>query len=579
MTVCREAPADLQRNWQNISEMYVALGIRRSGETGPGLAPPSTYADAQSLSYMTGPSGGPRRTIDISIWNDAEARSCFYRWAGYDDNAVNANITRIRSEHPDNQAEADEAVQTYLNTLPALHRQIYNAAGMLNIFQQDYRLENGRNVGGGNRARPDSGESAAANLITDYEIQQYAAEALEDGDQNPAYEATGGRILSGIHAIIGMMTYLTTPPPAPVVLAPNNITAGSYFDVTAPTGGWRSGDRVFVDTTSVDGVPTNGSAAFRVQGSALPVGSHTVEIRRADGSIIRTPVTVAEDSGVVSRVFSWIGNHWQHLAGGAGALSALSLAYFLGRRSTPGNNPTPTPPRQDTAARTGGSNEGNAPKIEVNVTTSGDTRTESRSEGRTSNPPPAPQQGGAAPGNYNDVLNALGSEGAPNTDVLAALGDNAPATPLPGDAFNALLTETIDPVRYEAALRAVNPALADYFTQINSSGNPVTTFGDIATRMAITNPEALEAAQAAIRSGGLSGPRAVLELVTRGSGWSPAAADLADHPAAVARFEAAVRETRSGSGAESADARAERERREREAREGREHGEQRAVGR
>ncbi|HSA59936.1 MAG TPA: hypothetical protein VLJ37_09665 [bacterium] len=229
MTVCRDVPAGLERNWQNLNEMYVAVGVRRAGDAGTALAPPSTYADSQTLSYMVGPSGAPRRSIDISIFNDVDARACFFRWAGYDETAINARVTAIRSEHADDQAAADAAVATYLATLPALQQQIYRVVGMISIFRLDYRREGGANVGGGNRANPDSPEAADPNIITDYEIQQYAAEALEGGDENPEYVATGGRILSGIHAMIGLMHYVTTPAPAedgPRVVATEPVDAG-----------------------------------------------------------------------------------------------------------------------------------------------------------------------------------------------------------------------------------------------------------------------------------------------------------------------------------------------------------------
>ncbi|HEX5038161.1 MAG TPA: hypothetical protein VFX30_13475 [bacterium] len=231
MTECRDVPAGLDRNWQNISEMYVALGVRRAGDAGTALAPPSTYAESQTLTYMVGPSGAPRRSIDISLFNDADARACFFRWAGYDETSINARVTALRNEHPDDQAAADQAVATYLATLPALQQQIYRVVGMISIFQQDYRREGGRNVGGGNRANPDSPEAANPNIITDYEIQQYAAEALEGGDENPEYVATGGRILNGIHAIMGLMHYVTTPAP----VAPPPVDAGTGPRVVAVT--------------------------------------------------------------------------------------------------------------------------------------------------------------------------------------------------------------------------------------------------------------------------------------------------------------------------------------------------------
>lgn len=215
MPVCRDVPANIDRNWSNLNEMYVALGVRHSGEGGPALAPPSTYSESQGLPYMVGLQGLPKRSIDISLFNDADARACFFRWAGYDETTINARITALRNEHPDDQAAADAAVQTYLGTLPPLQQQIYRTVGMINIFRQDYRLENGANVGGANRGNPDAAEPADPNVISDYEIQQYAAEALEGGDENPQYAATGGRILTGIHSLMGLMHYVTTPQAAP----------------------------------------------------------------------------------------------------------------------------------------------------------------------------------------------------------------------------------------------------------------------------------------------------------------------------------------------------------------------------
>jgi hypothetical protein len=431
MTVCRDVPADLQRNWQNLGEMYTALGVRRSSDAArTPLAPPATYADSQTLSYMVGPSGGARRSINIAIFNDPAARACLYQWAGYDETAINARITAIRGENPDNQEEADAAVQAYLQTLPPLQQQIYRVVGMITIFQQDYRLEGGVNVGGGNRSNPDTHESADPNVISDYEIQQYAAEALEGGDENPEYEATGGRILSGISGVIGLMTYLTTPLPTPVNRDGGNLTLGNAFNLAAPDGGWRAGDHVFVGGTEIPGVPTSGGATFTIPVANLPLGNQSIEIRRDDGAIVRTAVAVTNPPPPPESGFN-LADFIRSPAGLiTGALSLLGLGgvvgYLLrGRGSKPENTTTRVDVKVDARAADQRAEDPGVP----------------RSRERRSAPPPPPPAGGETRV-VSDTTTASGD--APKGGATRVVSDTTAAPPPQGAGARTVMVAADD---------------------------------------------------------------------------------------------------------------------------------------
>lgn len=537
---CRDISPSLFSDARTLEDAYRALGVLRPsadgrGEAAPRLVFPEGYT-AEELPYL---SGTDHTTFNVNplFANGGEQLNCTLRALGY-------NADRARQiDTESNAITSDEEYDRYMANLTpqdAMTYNIFRTLEVVDFFRTDDPRGGGL-TGGNTDGNPD--------LITTSELDAWAWEVSRHNEDE--FYQQGGDVVARMHALVGLVTLLNSP--APVTdTAGLTVISGNSADVAAPVGGWHAGDRVYLNDTLVDGNPTSGTDAFRLLATSLPVGAHTVEIRRANGSVVRTPLTVTnppEEPGFFE-------SYWRELVIGVGAVLGVSaLVAWASRRgesrapSRPGPSgpsgggvraATPVVVSSGPSAPAGGTN------VQVTVNTS-DTRTGDRG-------------GTPAPTGYGDVLNALEGSGEPSGDVLAALDESA--APVAGDAFTALLTETIDPVRYEAELRAVDPALADYFLEINSSGNPVTTFNDIATRMAVLNPEALEAAQSAIRSGSFSGPRAVLELMTRGSGWSPEAGDLADHTERVTRFEAAIRETRSESRSESAAARAERERRE-----------------
>jgi len=537
---CRDISPSLFSDARTLEDAYRALGVLRPGTDGRGEAAPRlVFPEGYTAEEMPYLSGSDHTTFNVNplFANGGEQLNCTLRALGY--NADRARQIDTESNDITNDEEYDRYMAN-LTPQDAMTYNIYRTLEVVDFFRTDDPRGGGL-TGGNTDGNPD--------LITTSELDAWAWEVSRHNEDE--FYQQGGDVVARMHALVGLVTLLNSPAPV-TETAGLTVISGNSADVAAPVGGWHAGDRVYLNDTLVDGNPTSGTDAFRLLATSLPVGAHTVEIRRANGSVVSTPLTVTnppEEPGFFE-------SYWRELVIGVGAVLGVSaLVAWASRRgesrspSRPGpagpagggtRTATPVVVSSGPSAPAGGTN------VQVTVNAN-DTRTGDRG-------------GTPAPTGYGDVLNALEGNGNPSGDVLAALDESA--APIEGDAFTALLTETIDPVRYEAALRAVDPALADYFLEINNSGNPVTTFNDIATRMAVLNPEALEAAQSAIRSGSFSGPRAVLELMTRGSGWSPEAGDLADHTERVTRFEAAIREARSEARSESAAARAERERRE-----------------
>jgi len=341
MAICRDLPPGTTRDWQSLATMYT--GIVRNG-TGPGTAPPSTFGDSQAFSYISDVStrtltggGIQKRAFNIALFNDVEARSCLLTYAGF--NAGDISQVNVILQNPVSEANA-AALETMRGHLSDFQKNVLNGMVMIATFEQNHDDQHPE-LGGSNRANPDNAaDHGDPNVITDFEIQQYAAEVYEDGDQNPQYEATAGRIITGINGVMGLMTFLTTPPPPPArtpepVRLNETHQRTDSISLAAPQGGWQAGDLIYInDQAYAAPIAPTGAMTVNLPASAngFHDGLNNVTVKNGTQTFVTLPVTIQPaavavvpetSSGEASwfdrpHLFGWSGRTWAEV-GGLGA--------------------------------------------------------------------------------------------------------------------------------------------------------------------------------------------------------------------------------------------------------------------
>jgi len=206
---CREIPAGKLGNAKTIEDAYRALGILRpkagTGEQPPRLVLPEGY-DAKEFNYLVGTDS---QTFNVAplYANNSEQLNCLLKSLGY-------NAERARQIDKDANATKDQKeYDDYLANLTpqeALTYNLYRTLEVVDYFRKD-AVKGKADSGGNTDGNPDQ--------ISTKELDAWAWAVSKQN--NEAFFKQGGDVVSRLHALAGLATYLATPDepqktPAPV---------------------------------------------------------------------------------------------------------------------------------------------------------------------------------------------------------------------------------------------------------------------------------------------------------------------------------------------------------------------------
>lgn len=272
MTTCRDIGPNPSARFQSLAAAYAGLHVRPGGGD-TGLEPPTTFVDGTPdwARYQQG------RSFNLSAFND-EARRCLIAAFGYSETSATTGAP-----------------------LPSLHQDLRGTLAMIDYFRRNFDANNP--TAGGNRANPaDSNgpnDRGDANVITQYEIEQFVWETVRGAPEDVRWDQMrdqGDGTLRRLHAVLGIIHYLGTEPPA---------TASPQTPAPEASGGevswWSRHWEGAIGGTAAAAVLVTGIAALlRIRSLRAETAEARVETQRIEGELPAVRERLREVSEQVS---------------------------------------------------------------------------------------------------------------------------------------------------------------------------------------------------------------------------------------------------------------------------------------